>query len=335
MAQTPAGAPEGATDARAALTGVLALLAAACVLGFAPILVKASELGPQAIAFWRLAIALPVLGGWLLVERRRERRRIARAGESRDGGEAGIPAPARPPGFKMLLLAGLFFAGDLAFWHAGIKLTTAANATLLANLTPIPVTIAALFLFGEKITARFIIAGALALCGAGLLSIASFQFAPERLPGDLLSALTSCWYAAYLLAVRAARRAGAATVQVMFWSTLIATPLTLGVALVSGEALAPASLSGWAPLIALGLIVHCGGQGGVAFGLGRTPAALASLIILVQPVVAAAAGWWLFSEALVPVQWAGAALVLLGVYAAQRARPALSTPAPGAAKRGP
>ncbi|MEQ8434305.1 MAG: DMT family transporter [Oceanicaulis sp.] len=331
MAQSPAAAPEGATDARAALTGVLMLLAAACVLGFAPILVKASELGPQAIAFWRLAFALPVLGGWLLVERRRVRVRAARAG----AGEAGVPAPVRPSGFKMLLLAGLFFAGDLAFWHAGIKLTTAANATLLANLTPIPVTIAALFLFGEKITPRFIIAGALALCGAGLLSVASFQFAPERLPGDVLSALTSCWYGAYLLAVRAARRAGAATVQVMFWSTFIATPLTLGIALVSGEALTPSSLSGWAPLIALGLIVHCAGQGGVAFGLGRTPAALASLIILVQPVVAAAAGWWLFAEALVPVQWAGAALVLLGVYAAQRARPALSTPAPGAAKRSP
>jgi drug/metabolite transporter (DMT)-like permease len=322
MAQTHAAAPEGETDTRAALTGILVLLAAACVLGFAPILVKASELGPQAIAFWRLAIALPVLGGWLLIEKRRAK---ARAPE----------AQARPPGFKMLLLAGLFFAGDLAFWHAGIKLTTAANATLLANLTPIPVTIAALFLFGEKITARFIIAGALALCGAGLLSVASIQFAPERLPGDVLSALTSCWYAAYLLAVRAARRAGAATVQVMFWSTLIATPITLVVALVSGEALLPASFSGWAPLIALGLIVHCAGQGGVAFGLGRTPAALASLIILVQPVVAGAAGWWLFAEALVPVQWAGAALVLLGVYAAQRARPALSTPAPGAAKRGP
>ncbi|MGX6648499.1 DMT family transporter [Maricaulaceae bacterium MS644] len=328
MAQSPAAAIDSATDARAALTGVLVLLAAACVLGFAPILVKASELGPQAIAFWRLAFALPVLGVWLLVERRRERRRSERAVGSE------IPAPARPAAARMLLLAGLFFAGDLAFWHAGIKLTTAANATLLANLTPIPVTIAALFLFGERITPRFIIAGALALGGAGLLSVASFQFAPERIPGDVLSALTSCWYAAYLLAVRAARRAGAATVQVMFWSTLIATPLTLGVALVSGEALAPSSLSGWAPLIALGLIVHCAGQGGVAFGLGRTPAALASLIILVQPVVAAAAGWWLFAEALVPVQWAGAALVLLGVYAAQRARPALSTPAPGAAKRG-
>lgn len=306
-----------------ALAGMVSLFLAACLLGFAPILVKTSDLGPQAIAFWRLVLALPVLGGWLVIEKRRA---AGRAPE----------AEVRPPGLKPLVLAGLFFAGDLAFWHAGIKITTAANATLLANLTPIPVTIAALFLFGEKINGRFILAGALALAGAALLSVASVQFAPERLPGDILSALTSCWYAAYFLSVRAARRAGAATVQVMFWSTLVAAPITLLVTLVSGETLFPATLAGWAPIVALGMVVHCAGQGGVAFGLGRTPAALASLIILVQPVVAAAAGWWLFSEALAPVQWVGAGLVLLGVYAAQRARPAPpAPPAPSTPRTGP
>ncbi|MFW6300347.1 MAG: EamA family transporter, partial [Oceanicaulis sp.] len=59
------------------------------------------------------------------------------------------------------------------------------------------------------------------------------------------------------------------------------------------------------------------------------------LIILVQPVVAAAAGWVLLGEALAPIQWAGAGLVLLGVYAAQRARPGPSTPAAPQIKPGP
>ncbi|MGJ3232435.1 MAG: DMT family transporter [Oceanicaulis sp.] len=317
MAQAPATAQDG--DENGALTGVVALFLAASLLGFTPILVKLSDMGPQAIAFWRLALALPVLTVWLLIDRRRSKRR-------------GAQPILKPPGMKALLLAGVFFAGDLAFWHTGIKITTAANATLLANLTPIPVTIAALFLFGERITGRFLLAGALALAGAALLSIANFQISPERLPGDVLSALTSCWYAAYFLAVRAARRAGAATVQAMFWSTLVASPICFLVTLGSGEALFPSTAAGWAPLIALGAVVHCAGQGGVAFGLGRTPAALASLIILIQPVVAAAAGWVLFAEALAPIQWAGAGLVLLGVYAAQRARPVPSTPGAGAAK---
>lgn len=301
----------------ASLTGVLALAAAACVIGFAAILVKMSELGPQAIAFWRLAFAVPVLGVWLLVEQRR----------SRAVKPAAIAAAAPPAKrWRILVLAGVFFAGDLAFWHAGIKITTAANATLLANLTPILVALAAWALFKERITVRFLIAAAVALAGAVLLTAANVRFAPERLTGDALSALTAFWYAAYLLAVRAARVQGAGTASVMFWSTLTAAPLSLAIALLAGERLLPETLTGWAPLIALGVVVHALGQGGIAFGLGRTPAALASLIILVQPVVAAAAGWILFGEAFVTLQWFGAGLVLAGIYIAQRTGPRLPAP---------
>lgn len=307
-------------DTSGQLTGVLVLFCAACLLGFAPILVKTSELGPQAIAFWRLTLSLPVLAVWLWFEKRRARRR------ERDAGAA------KPLSWKPIVLAGLFFAGDLAFWHTGIKITTAANATLLANLTPIIVAVAAFFLFGERITRTFLAAGALALAGAVLLSAANVRFAPERLPGDVLSLLTSFWYASYLLAVRAARRAGAATVEVMFWSTATAAPILLLVTLAFGEPVLPSTALGWLPLLALGIIVHAGGQGGIAFGLGRTPAALATLIILIQPVVAACAGWILFDEALVPIQWLGAALVLAGVYAAQRVRAPVSTAGPGPAK---
>lgn len=297
----------------ASLTGVLALAAAACVIGFAAILVKMSGLGPQAIAFWRLAFAIPVLGVWLLIEQHR----------GRAAGPAAAP-PARR--WRILMLAGVFFAGDLAFWHAGIKITTAANATLLANLTPILVAVAAWALFKERITVRFVIAAAVALGGAVLLTAANVRFAPERLAGDALSALTAFWYAAYLLAVRAARVQGAGTASVMFWSTLTAAPLSLAIALLAGERLLPETLAGWAPLIALGVVIHALGQGGIAFGLGRTPAALASLIILVQPVVAAAAGWVLFGEAFVTLQWFGAGLVLAGIYIAQRTGPRLPAP---------
>ncbi|MBI1265298.1 MAG: EamA family transporter [Alphaproteobacteria bacterium] len=299
----------------AAFTGVLVLAAAACIIGFAAILVKLSELGPQAVAFWRLAFAIPVLGVWLLIERRRDRADVS-----------ALDAPARR--WRILALAGVFFAGDLAFWHAGIKITTAANATLLANLTPILVALAAWALFRERITARFLLAAGVALTGAALLSAANVRFAPERLTGDILSALTAFWYAAYLLAVRAARVQGAGTASVMFWSTLTAAPLSLAIALLAGERLFPETLAGWAPLIALGVVVHALGQGGIAFGLGRTPAALASLIILVQPVVAAAAGWVLFGEAFVALQWFGAGLVLAGIYLAQRTGPRLAAPRP-------
>ena len=293
----PPAAPSE-TPEPAAWPGVLALFLGAALLGLAPILVKLSDLGPQALAFWRLAFALPVLAIWFGVQR----------------AQSGSP-PARPDR-GVLILAGLFFAGDLAFWHAGIKITTAANAALLTNLTLVLVPIAGWLVFRERVTARFAIAAGVTLCGAALLSLPNLRIAPERLPGDGLAALTAFWYAAYLIAVRKARK-GASTARVMLWSTAIAAPVALIVSVGFGEELLPATTAGWLVLIGLGAVVHAGGQGGVAFGLGRVPAALAALIILIQPVVASILGWVLFGEALAPVQFAGAGLILAGVYAAQ------------------
>jgi len=85
------------------------------------------------------------------------------------------------------------------------------------------------------------------------------------------------------------------------------------------------SLAGAAACLGLGL-VHIGGQGSIAWAMGRLPAALASVVVLVQPVVAAYAGWLLFGEALGPLQVAGAAVALSGVVLAQWAARTRATP---------
>ena len=71
-------------------------------------------------------------------------------------------------------------------------------------------------------------------------------------------------------------------------------------------------------LVTTGL-VHVAGQGSIAWALGRLPAPTASVVVLVQPVVAALLGWLLFREALGPQQALGGALVLAGVLLAQAA----------------
>jgi drug/metabolite transporter (DMT)-like permease len=45
-----------------------ALLLGAMTIGFAPILVRLSQVGPVATAFWRVALALPVLWLWMALE---------------------------------------------------------------------------------------------------------------------------------------------------------------------------------------------------------------------------------------------------------------------------
>jgi drug/metabolite transporter (DMT)-like permease len=274
----------------------IALVVGACAIGFAPIFVRMTETGPAAAGFWRLFLALPVLALMAL----------------RDGKGA-----ATPPG-RMMLLAGLFFALDLSFWHYGVKLTSVANATVLTNLSPVVVTTVAWFLFRERPQRIFIAGLAVALAGAGVMAAGADQSQAINAPlGDLLSVATALWYAFYFIAMRSARQQAGAS-RAMFWSTLASTPILLVVALAFGEQIMPGSGAGWAACVGLA-VVHIAGQGSIAWALGRLPAATASVVVLAQPVVAAAAGWILFSEILTPLQMLGGVLTLAGVVIAQRA----------------
>lgn len=290
--------------------GTIVLILGAIGIGMAAPLVKLSAMEPTAVAFWRMALAIPAGLIWAGIDRN--------------------PRPqAAPPGWKKYLylaLPGLLFAGDLAFWHSGIKITTVANATFLANLQPVFVVLASWLIFRDRPTRAFLIAAAVAVTGAGLLSAANISIAPERLPGDALSLITAVWYAGYILAVRRAR-AFASTGMVILWTSLASAPALLIVAFGMGESLMPPSGLEWLILAGLALGVQIGGQGSVAFGLGRVPAPVASIIILVQPVVSAIAGWVMFGEALVAIQFLGAGLVLTGVWLAQRrAKPVRPAP---------
>ena len=66
------------------------------------------------------------------------------------------------------------------------------------------------------------------------------------------------------------------------------------------------------------MVAHVIGQGLIVAGVGATPAALAGLLLLIQPVTGAMIAWPLFGEALTEIQLAGCALVLIGVWLAGR-----------------
>ncbi|MDO9245802.1 MAG: EamA family transporter, partial [Phenylobacterium sp.] len=123
------------------------------------------------------------------------------------------------------------------------------------------------------------------------------------------------WYSIYFLVVSSARQSMSAT-RIMFWSTLVGAPLLLLAALGLGEQIIPTGLGGWAACAGLGLM-HVAGQGSIAWALGRLPAATASVVVLIQPVVAAALGWMLFNELLGTWPAVGAAVALAGVVLAQ------------------
>lgn len=277
------------------------LLAGACVIGVGPALVRLSEVGPAAAAFWRLSFALPIL--WVMARR--------------SEGGIGVATP-------IAILAGIAFALDLGFWHYGIAYTSVAKATVLSNLTPVLVTAVAWIVFKQKPGKLFLSAVILALGGAWIMAISKGEGSLGKSPalGDALSTATAFWYALYFLAVSAARNSLGA-MRLMFWSTLTGIPILFLASLGLHEQLLATTWAGWAACAGLG-VMHVAGQGSIAWALGRLPPAIASVVVLIQPVVASILGWLLFNELLGPWQAFGAAVALGGVVLAQwaaRAKP--------------
>jgi len=276
-----------------------ALLLGATCIALSPIFVRVSEAGPTATAFWRVALAVPVL--WALYFLKTKARSQRYAGK-----------------WPLLLAAGLAFAGDLGFWHTSIKLTSVANSTLLANLASIFVTLAAWMFLKQNPTRLFLAGLAAALVGVGLLVHTSLAFSSTGLVGDALGVVTAMFYAGYILAVKGLRDRGETTLHLMAVTSTITALLLFPAALASGEPMLPSSAFGWWMLIGLALISHAAGQGLIAYALAHLPAAFSSVSLLFQPVMAALFAWLLLSEGLVPLQIAGGIVVLFGIYLARR-----------------
>ncbi len=278
----------------------LCLLAGGCAIAFAPIFVRLSDTGPVASAFWRTALAAPLLWLWLARPASREAEPVA------------IPRGS-------LLAAGLFFAADLGVWHWSIVYTSVANSTLLANLAPIFVTLAGWLFWRRSVTRVFLAGMTVAIVGMFVLVGPNFSVGGTRLLGDGLGALTAVFYAGYMLAIKSARDAGASTMRLMAWSTTITALVLLPVAYISPQPMLPAHLSGWWVLLGLAVVSQILGQGLIAYAFAHLPASLSSVSLLVQPVMATLFAWVLFAEPVGAQQFIGGAVVLGGIWLARRA----------------
>ena len=284
--------------ARSALA-VQALLAGATCIALSPIFVRLSDVGPTASAFWRVALAAPLL--WLLYPL---------------FSGAGAAAPKVPK--KLLFAAAFAFTGDLVFWHWSIQYTSVANSTLLANLASIFVTLAAWVLWRQRPTALFLLGLGAALAGVAMLVRTSLDFSPTGFLGDALGVVTAMFYAWYILSVKGLRDRGATTLHLMTVTTTLTALFLLPLALASGEALFPQGAAGWLTLVGLAWVSQIAGQGLIAYSLAHLPAAFSLVGLLLQPVIAALIAWGLLGEPLVALQIAGGLMVLAGIWLARR-----------------
>lgn len=284
------------THSRLALA---ALLVGGAAIGGSPIFVRLSEVGPLATAFWRVSLAL--LPFFL----------ISRVAKEADQQPAGLRD------YLLLVLPGVFLAIDLVAWHLSLHMTSVANATLLANLAPVFVTLGSWLVFRTRITPIFLVGLGLALVGVVVLKGGPGAIGGGGIAGDATAITAAVFYACYMLALGHVR-SKFSTLRIMVWTTFAAAVCMLPIAFFFEGSMVPITLFGWAMVVGLAFISHVGGQGLVTYALAYLPTAFSSLTLLLQPVVAAILAWILLAEPVGAMQAVGGVIVLAGILVARR-----------------
>jgi drug/metabolite transporter (DMT)-like permease len=289
---------------------VVAALGALCIAS-SGVLVRLADSSPVTVAFYRCLYALPVLGLVTYLEKRRFG-----------------PLPQRTR--NLAWVAGVFFATDLIFWHHAIEAVGAGLATVLGNLQVVIVGFAAWALLGERPRRELFWAIPVVLGGVVLISgvVGEDAYGENPALGVLFGVLTSLAYAAFILVLREGSRDLRRIGGPLFHATSMSAVATAIYAPLAGD-------MQWAPrwpehgwLLALALSAQVVGWLLISRSLSRLPAAVTSIVLLLQPVGAMAIAAVALGEDPALVQLAGAALILAGVVVATSGRGGRAEPAP-------
>ena len=270
-----------------------ALLGATCI-AFSGVFYRFALVTPETASVFRALYGLPLLVLAVAVERR----------------HAG-PLPAR--GRALAVLAGVFFAADLIFWHHTIDAVGAGLATVLGNLQVVFVALAAWLLLGERPTRRTLAAIPVILAGIVLIGgiVGSGTYGADPLRGVVLGILTAVSYGAYLIVIRrVGHRSTAEPVAISTTSTAVVA-IVVGIALGRLDPVPTWPAHGWLAL--LGITAQSAGYLLISISLPRLPAVVTSIILLAQPVMAVFLAMLLLAETPSVAQLAGVGLVIGGI----------------------
>lgn len=282
---------------------ILAAAAGAGCIASSATLVRLADVDPATAAAFRCLYALPVLAVLMMREDRRYGGRSAR--------DRWLAAAA-----------GVFFALDLVLWHHAIAAVGAGIATVLGNLQVVFVGLLAWWLLHERPSPRLVAAVPVVLVGVVLISgaVGSGAYGEDPLLGVVFGIGTSIAYAGFLLLLRHGSKDLRRSAGPLFDATAVAAVLAVLLGPVSGGVdLVPSwPAHGW--LLTLALTSQVVGWLLIAVSLPRVPAALTSVILLLQPAASVALAAAVLDERPSPVQLLGCVVVLAGIVAATAGR---------------
>ena len=279
----------------------LRLFIGAALISLSPVWVRLVDVPPSTSGFYRVLFGSAALVVFLLVTRKR-------------------PSFSKPA-WLMLVIAAVFFALDLWFWHRSINYIGPGLSTLLANFQVFIMMIAGFVLFKQIPRPVQLLAVPMALMGLALIVGLDWR----ELPGDyrlgvIFGLLTAVAYAGYLLSIRQARQDSPYRVPTRELAvvSVICTAVLAVTVIGEGESLRIASAADFGWLLAYGVLSHSLGGLFIASSLPQVTTAEAGLALLLQPTLSFAWDVLFFSRPMTLLELTGAMVALLAIYLGAR-----------------
>lgn len=227
-------------------------------------------------------------------------------------------AALRREGWNLLILGFLGMNICGAVVYLGAATTTATNIGLIYSVSPVLILVLSRVLFAEPMSARQGLGTMLALCGMLLIVVKGDPAVLLSLaftPGDLMILAAAIAWALYGVLLKrwpSALGLNARLAAIAFAGVLTMLPFlawetaTVGPARLDARTLAT--------IAALVLIPGLGAYGTYGYITKHLGPARTGLLLYLSPVYVSVLAWMLLGEAFAAYHWAGAALVLTGLY---------------------
>lgn len=270
----------------------LALAFGILCISIFPILVKL-KLTPGLIsAFYRMAIATSLLLPYVVITKK-----------------------FQLPEKKYILLAiicGVLFASDVAVWNIAIQESSATQASLLTNLSPLWVGIISYVFLKTKPATNFWIGTTVALFGMAMLVGFKFFLELDFDNAFILAVLSGIFYSIYLLVSKKALT-HIDVLSFMLISLLASTVYLAVVCIVMKEPFSGFSDMGWLVLLIQAVVCQLMAWLSISFATQHMRPTRVSLSLLGQAVLTSILAWLFLDEKITLNMVIGGIILLLGI----------------------
>ena len=273
------------------------LLCGTTLISFSAVLVKLTSIGPTMTGFYCMLVGGMVLALWGTVHRQFHFRQTSV--------------------LWVALLAGLFLALDLVFWHRSIHYVGPGLATILINFQVVFLTLFVMVALREPLTWTRGISIPVSLMGLLLLCGVDWHtFDVSYRTGIVFGLLAAILYAVHLLLLRTSQTcAGALSPAANMALVSLATAGLLGpIGWVQGESFVIQGRWDYGIVLAYGVLSQVVAWPLIAKGLLQLEASRAGLILLLQPALAFVWGLLFFHRSTSAGELIGVVLAMGAIY---------------------